>query len=48
MPNAQKTIAALVIVVAVAVAFLSLTKPGHQVLYKIGIASACGSSDGCN
>jgi len=47
MPNAQKTIAALVIVVAVAVAFLSLTKPGHQVLYKIRITIAC-SSDNCN
>jgi hypothetical protein len=42
MSNAQKIIAAFVIVVALAGAFLGFTKPGHQVLYKIG---ACSSSD---
>jgi len=47
MPNARKIIAAIVIAVAVAGAFLGFTKPGHKVLYSIGFASACSTSDGC-
>jgi hypothetical protein len=46
MSGARKIIAAIVIVVAVAGAFLGFTKPGHQVLFNLGFTSAC--DNGCS
>ena len=46
MSNARKSVAAIVVAVAVAGAFLGFTKSGHRVLYSIGFTSACeGSCD---
>jgi hypothetical protein len=44
----SKVIIALVIAVALAGAFLGFTKPGHQMLYNLGLTSACGTDGGCS
>jgi len=46
MSNARKSVAAIVVAVAVAGAFLGFTKSGHRALFKIGITTAC-STDNC-
>ncbi len=46
MSDSRKIIVGLVIAVALMGAFLGFTRPGHQVLYKLGLSSAC--SDSCN
>lgn len=43
-----KYLEAIVAVLAALVGFLGFTKPGHQMLYKLGFSAACSSSDGCN
>lgn len=47
MSNTRKFIVTIVIVVAIAGALLSFTKPGHLVLINLGLTTACGSGDGC-
>ncbi len=46
MSGTIKFIATIIIVVALAGTFLGFTKPGHQLLFKIGFTSACDGS--CN
>ncbi len=41
MSDSRKIIVGLVIAVALMGAFLGFTRPGHQVLFKIGFTSAC-------
>lgn len=43
-----KYVAAIVVVLAIAAGFVGFTKPGHQLLYKVGFTAACSSDDGCN
>lgn len=40
------SVAILVIVHAIAVGFLTFTRPGHRLLYTMGFTAAC-SSDNC-
>lgn len=47
MANTRRLIAAIVIPVVVAGTFLGFTKPGHQVLFNLGLSAACGSDSSC-
>ena len=42
----SKSLIVAVIVLAVAAGFLGYTKPGHQLLYKLGFTNAC--EGGCS
>lgn len=45
MSRTGKYVATIVVLLAVAVGLLGFTKPGHQMLYKLGVTRACSSSD---
>jgi outer membrane protein assembly factor BamE (lipoprotein component of BamABCDE complex) len=47
MSATAKSFVIAIAVLAVAAALLGFTKPGHRLLYSIGITSACSTSD-CN
>lgn len=47
MSTTRKLVATLVVVVAIAGAFLGFTSRGHQMLYSLGFSTACGVSDNC-
>ncbi len=46
MSGSRKMIATTLIAVGLVAAFLGFTKPGHQLLFKLGFTSACEGS--CN